>query len=55
MVPPNLELSGLDVGGIVCRSRGFPCLFQLVVSNNGNVVDTVCLRNDDLKARLVLV
>jgi hypothetical protein len=53
--PPNLELSGLDIGGIVCRSGGLPCLFQQVVSNNGNVVDTVCLRNDDLKAKLVLV
>jgi hypothetical protein len=43
----NPLLSVLDVGGNVSRSRGLPCMVWQVGSSKGNVVDTICLRNDE--------
>lgn len=54
MDPLNLGLSDLDFGSIICKHGGLPCLFRQVVSNYGNAVVSVCLRNDDLRAKLVL-
>jgi hypothetical protein len=53
MVFLNLGLSDLDVGGKVCRFGELPCLFRQVESSKGNVVNSICLRNDDLSANLV--
>lgn len=55
LVSLNTGLFDLDVSGNVCWSRGLPCLFQQVGSRKGNVVDSVCLRNDDLRSKLASV
>jgi len=55
LVSLNTGLFDLDVSGNVCRSRGLPCLFQQVGSSKGTVIDSVCLRNDDLRSKLASV
>jgi hypothetical protein len=53
LVPLLPRLSNLNSGGNGCRSGGMPCSDQQVGPNEGTVTDSVCLRNVDLRAKLV--